>query len=99
MAFVSVWSYRLLAGSGWESFRETLFNITSILTGTGYATSDYGLWGNFPLTVFLLISFIGGLCGLYGLWVENLSVAFGVAGVVASCEAVGLSSWGVFYAL
>ncbi len=45
------------------SFREALFNVASILTGTGYASADYGLWGAFSITLFFLIGLIGGCAG------------------------------------
>lgn len=48
----------------WErAFRESLFNITSIISGTGYASVDYMLWGSFPVMVFFLIGLIGGCAG------------------------------------
>ncbi|MEL6978790.1 MAG: TrkH family potassium uptake protein [Pseudomonadota bacterium] len=44
-------------------FRETLFNSVSILTGTGYATTNYAAWGAFAVTVFFVIGLIGGCAG------------------------------------
>ncbi|MBL4806028.1 MAG: TrkH family potassium uptake protein [Rhodobacteraceae bacterium] len=46
-----------------QSFRSTFFNVTSIMTGTGYASEDYQLWGHFPVTMFFLIGLIGGCAG------------------------------------
>jgi len=45
------------------SLRITTFNITSILTGTGYTSSNYDMWGGFGLVVMLFIMFIGGCAG------------------------------------
>lgn len=45
------------------AFRKALFNVVSILTGTGYASADYGLWGGFSVAVFFLIGLIGGCAG------------------------------------
>ena len=39
------------------------FNATSIMTGTGYATSDYDHWGSFAPAMFFVIMFIGGCAG------------------------------------
>lgn len=39
------------------------FNITSIMTGTGYATEDFGQWGAFAPPLFFLLMFIGGCAG------------------------------------
>lgn len=48
----------------WEqSFREALFNITSIISGTGYASVDYMNWGGFIITMFFFIGLIGGCAG------------------------------------
>jgi len=48
----------------WEqAFREALFNITSIISGTGYASVDYMTWGPFLITVFFFIGLIGGCAG------------------------------------
>ena len=46
-----------------ENLRISTFNVVSILSGTGYVTSDFGLWGKFPLIFFLFLMFIGGCAG------------------------------------
>ena len=46
-----------------EAFRETLFNVTSIMSGTGYASTDYQQWGGFAVVMFFLIGLIGGCAG------------------------------------
>ena len=43
--------------------RSVIFNVVSILTGTGYVTKEFDQWGNFPLIVFLILMFIGGCAG------------------------------------
>jgi len=45
------------------AFRLAVFNVTSIISGTGYATTDYGAWGPFAVGVFFCIMFIGGCAG------------------------------------
>lgn len=48
----------------WEhALREALFNITSIISGTGYASVDYMAWGGFLITVFFFVGLIGGCAG------------------------------------
>ncbi|MHA6262639.1 TrkH family potassium uptake protein [Arenibacterium sp. CAU 1754] len=48
----------------WEqSLREALFNITSIISGTGYASVDYMGWGPFLVSLFFFIGLIGGCAG------------------------------------
>jgi len=46
-----------------HSVREALFNVTSIISGTGYASVDYQLWGSFPVVIFFLVGLIGGCAG------------------------------------
>ena len=46
-----------------ENLRISFFNVISILSGTGYVTDDFGLWGNFSLIFFLFLMFIGGCAG------------------------------------
>jgi trk system potassium uptake protein TrkH len=62
---ISMASYRYFnaAGEFEGTFRQSLFNVTSILTGTGYASADYGLWGAFPVMMFFLMGLVGGCAG------------------------------------
>ena len=46
-----------------DKVRISSFNVISILSGTGYVTDDFGLWGKFSLVFFLLLMFIGGCAG------------------------------------
>ncbi len=46
-----------------DKVRISSFNVISILSGTGYVTDDFGLWGKFSLIFFLFLMFIGGCAG------------------------------------
>ena len=46
-----------------DKIRISAFNVVSILSGTGYVTDDFGLWGKFSLIFFLFLMFIGGCAG------------------------------------
>ena len=46
-----------------EKIRIASFNVVSILSGTGYVTNDFSLWGKFPLIFFLFLMFLGGCAG------------------------------------
>ena len=46
-----------------DRLRISSFNVVSILSGTGYVTDDFGLWGKFSLIFFLFLMFIGGCAG------------------------------------
>jgi trk/ktr system potassium uptake protein len=46
-----------------EALRLAAFNVTSILTDTGFASTDYGQWGSFAIGGFFLFYFVGGCAG------------------------------------
>ncbi len=46
-----------------SSIRYASFNVVSIITGTGYSSEDYTLWGAFATPLFFFIMFIGGCAG------------------------------------
>lgn len=46
-----------------EALRESMFNIASIMTGTGFASADYMQWGGFLVTLFFFCGLIGGCAG------------------------------------
>ena len=49
--------------SFYDAIRFAIFNITSILTGTGYSSNNYSNWGGFGLVIMIIIMFIGGCAG------------------------------------
>lgn len=60
---MTLWLWRTFHGFSELGFREALFNVVSILTGTGYASADYMQWGPFAVTMFFFIGLIGGCAG------------------------------------
>lgn len=60
---ITAYRYYNVSGGVEGTFRQSLFNVTSILTGTGYASADYGLWGAFPVMMFFLMGLVGGCAG------------------------------------
>ena len=46
-----------------EAVRFGSFNVVSIMTGTGYSTTDFGLWGGFSLVIMFMLMFVGGCAG------------------------------------
>ena len=55
--------YLMISSSKEFNFRSVIFNIISILTGTGYVNAEFDTWGSFTLILFLLLMFIGGCAG------------------------------------
>ena len=65
ISIVIMTTYLIFKGN--ENFilnlRISAFNVISILSGTGYVTSNFDIWGKFSLIFFLLLMFIGGCAG------------------------------------
>lgn len=49
-----------------QTFRESLFQVVSMITTTGFVTADYEMWGVFFHVIFFLLLFIGGSAGSTG---------------------------------
>jgi trk system potassium uptake protein TrkH len=51
-------------GEGWASaLRLSAFNSVSVITGTGYGSANFALWGSSATTILLICMFIGGCAG------------------------------------
>jgi len=46
-----------------EAFRHSLFQVASIITTTGYSTTDFNIWPSFAQAVFIIIMFTGAMAG------------------------------------
>ncbi|UYM16458.1 TrkH family potassium uptake protein [Endozoicomonas euniceicola] len=62
-AGLSIWLFMYSSYSFWESLTLVAFNTTSVVTTTGYALTDYTLWGGFAATAFFFLTFVGGCSG------------------------------------
>ena len=57
----------LLGGENIEKvFRDTLFQVVSIITTTGYVSSDYLMWPGMLWMIIFLLMFVGGSAGSTG---------------------------------
>lgn len=65
VAIIIVWNLERFSdiNPGLSRLVDAIFNVTSILTGTGFATDDYTLWGPGSVAFFFVIMFIGGCAG------------------------------------
>ncbi len=80
VALYLAWSDRYSDG---EALRLAAFNVVSIITGTGYATTDYGMWGAPMVALFFIVMFIGGCagstaCGIKVFRFQVTAIAFSV---------------------
>ncbi|MEE8272407.1 MAG: TrkH family potassium uptake protein [Alphaproteobacteria bacterium] len=64
-----------------HALRLSAFNVVSIITGTGYATDDFSVWGSFSLSAFFFLMFIGGCAGstTCGIKIFRFQVAYATA--------------------
>ena len=60
------WNIRSLYGSVEETFRHAAFQVGSIITTTGYATTDFDLWPSFSKAILLGLMIIGACAGSTG---------------------------------
>ncbi len=70
--FIAVIFLSTFAGALWQwhegasflqALRETLFNATSILTTSGFASTDFNLWGTFSMMILFILMLVGGCTG------------------------------------
>lgn len=54
--------FKMCSGLG-ESFRLAAFQVASIMTTTGYSTTDFNLWPSLSKTILFILMFIGGCAG------------------------------------
>ncbi len=47
----------------WAAFTSATFNLVSVMTTTGFASTDYSLWGPPAVAMFFFMTFVGGCAG------------------------------------
>jgi trk system potassium uptake protein TrkH len=60
---LTLWLWATGIAPGEEGLRGALFNTVSIITGAGFSSADYMLWGALPVTAIFFIGLIGGCSG------------------------------------
>ena len=60
---MTVWLWQSRDVTLLEALRLTSFNVTSVVTTTGYYSSDYAQWGTFAFGMFFILLFVGGCSG------------------------------------
>jgi trk system potassium uptake protein len=74
--------------SGWtfddqtQAFRVAAFNVVSVMTGTGYASDDYSLWGPSVDVVLLGLMFCGGCAGSAACGIKMFRIQIAVSALV-----------------
>ncbi|MBY0352377.1 TrkH family potassium uptake protein [Tabrizicola sp.] len=60
---VTIWRVATTGDDLERSFREALFNLTSIMTGTGFFSGSFAGWGGLSMVVAFVVGLIGGCSG------------------------------------
>lgn len=60
------WNIYQIYGSAATSLRHAFFQVSTIVTTTGYATADFNLWPSFSKTILVILMFMGACAGSTG---------------------------------
>ena len=60
---IMIWNNQPYFDGFWNNVQHTTFNMTSVMTGTGYATAAYDKWGGIAVPMVILIMLLGGCAG------------------------------------
>ncbi|MGQ0662425.1 MAG: TrkH family potassium uptake protein [Pseudomonadota bacterium] len=60
---IALWHWRVDGEDPLRSLRHAAFNAVSIMTTTGFVSTDYGQWGALPQVLFFALTFVGGCSG------------------------------------
>jgi trk system potassium uptake protein TrkH len=80
---MTFWNWAMRDVDAADAFRQSVFNVVSIITTSGFHTGDYDAWGGFAQVAFFVMTFIGGCTGSTagGIKIFRYEVLFAVTGV------------------
>ncbi len=80
---LALWQWAVNDMSPGIAIRHALFSVTSVVTTTGFVSTDYGAWGGFAVVVFFVLAFIGGCTGSAagGVKIFRWELLFALAGI------------------
>lgn len=80
---LTLWQWAVNDWSPGDALTHSAFNVVSVVTTTGFASTDYSLWGGLPQVIFFYLTFIGGCTGSTsgGVKIFRWEVLFAMAGV------------------
>ena len=55
-----------ITGSVWDTLRHSFFQVASVITTTGYSTTDFNNWPELSKTILVILMFIGACAGSTG---------------------------------
>jgi trk system potassium uptake protein TrkH len=63
IAITTYWVWRQGLAGPQDALRFSTFNVISVMTGSGFSTTDYGAWGGFAMALLFTLMFVGGCAG------------------------------------
>ncbi len=57
-----------------DALRHSSFQVSSIITTTGYSSTDFNLWPEFSRNILFILMFIGGCAGSTGGGIKNIRI-------------------------
>ena len=64
--FVIALDIRQLFGSGFQAFHQAAFQVSSVMTSTGFSTTDFNQWPDLSKAILVLVMCIGACAGSTG---------------------------------
>lgn len=71
----------------WMSFQQAFFQVATIITTTGFATTDFNLWPTFSKTILVALMFCGACAGSTGGGIKVSRIVIALKNVKNSVEA------------
>ncbi|SLN34970.1 Trk system potassium uptake protein TrkG [Aquimixticola soesokkakensis] len=71
-----------------EALRMVAFNVVSVVTTTGYATTDYTTWGAFATVAFFVLTATGGCTGSTSGGLKAMRIIIGTRAAVARIKRI-----------
>ena len=80
---LGLWQWAVNDMSFGVAIRHAAFSVTSVVTTTGFVSTDYGAWGGFARVMFFVLVFIGGCTGSAagGVKIFRWELLFALAGI------------------
>jgi trk system potassium uptake protein len=66
--------YGNVFNSVWESLRHSSFQVVTIISTTGYSSTDFNVWPPFSKMILLILMFIGGCAGSTSGAIKNIRI-------------------------
>lgn len=63
VSIVVIWNVCTAEGHYFDVITQSIFNVVSAVTTTGFCSADYSTWGGVGMMVFFFVPFIGGCTG------------------------------------